>query len=778
MAQTIADLLVRIGADTSELRKQLNATKRQMNSAFGGAALDLSKGIVAGAAAAGAAIGGLGVYAVKLASQMENTKIAFTTMLGSAEKAGAFIKDLQNFAAKTPFEFKGLTESASQMMAYGIAAKDVIPTLTAVGNAVAAVGGGQDKIARVTTALGQMYAKGTVQAEEMRQLTEAGIPAWELLAKTLNTDVAGAMTMVSKRQVDAANGVAGLVSGMNERFAGMMEKQSKTVTGAFSNLMDGLEMVAISAGTKISQSLNLAGVLSGLAGQIDKVNQVIQGGGGIADVLKTLIPSELQPAIIAVAGALMGAMVPGLVAMATAAIAAVAPLAPFIAAGAALAVVVWALVDPIGAAKSIMDVFGVSAEKQGEVLAWLQDPIGKLTSAWDNLVGRLKSGAQSIIDSITGMVERVKQKFNDLKNALPSISLPSFGHAAGGLVRGYASGGRVHGPGSGTSDSVPAMLSNGEYVVRSAAVNRVGVGTLNAINNGQSFVGGGMSEGVGAGDLGGSVLAQLLSTPPDVLAEELDSKSMALEGFATKYGEVIATANAANESGIQSAKKWHDVIKDYAVDVGGKMGDCIADIITGQKSASQALRDFTKQLLQNAAQMLSRWIGVYLTFMAFGLGNPHAAAQAATQAVFGVTGRGGSSGGVSIGANSSGIFGVATGGYISGPGTGTSDSILARLSNGEYVMSSAAVDRIGTPLLDAMNRGDAVHYAGGGLVSVNNGGGSGPAAVSSAGPSVSLQISALDAASFGDFLSRGGLDTVKQALFEDNRQFASSVGVW
>ena len=79
---------------------------------------------------------------------------------------------------------------------------------------------------------------------------------------------------------------------------------------------------------------------------------------------------------------------------------------------------------------------------------------------------------------------------------------------------------------------------------------------------------------------------------------------------------------------------------------------------------------------------------------------------------------------------------------------------------------------------DAMNRGDAVHYAGGGLVSVNNGGGSGPAAVSSAGPSVSLQISALDAASFGDFLSRGGLDTVKQALFEDNRQFASSVGVW
>ena len=143
-------------------------------------------------------------------------------------------------------------------------------------------------------------------------------------------------------------------------------------------------------------------------------------------------------------------------------------------------------------------------------------------------------------------------------------------------------------------------------------------------------------------------------------------------------------------------------------------------------------------------------------YMAFGLGDSKAAAKAANAT----------------------MFGLATGGYVSGPGTGTSDSIPVRLSNGEYVMSAAAVNRIGTPLLDAMNRGDAIHYAGGGLVSVNNGGGSGPAAVSSAGPSVSLQISALDAASFGDFLSRGGLDTVKQALFEDNRQFASSVGVW
>ena len=764
MSQTIADLLVRIGADTSELQKKLNATKRQLNSAFGGPALDLSKGIVGGVAAAGAALGGLGVYAVKLASDMENTRVAFTTMLGSAEKAGAFIKDLQNFAARTPFEFKGLTESAQQMMAYGIEAKNVIPTLTAVGNAVAAVGGGQDKIARVTTALGQMYAKGTVQAEEMRQLTEAGIPAWQILAKTLGTDVAGAMDMVTKRQVDAQTGVANLVSGMNEKFGGMMEKQSKTVTGSFSNLMDGLEMAAISAGTKISESLNLAGVLSGLAAQVDKVNQVIQQGGGIGDVLKTLIPPELQPAIVAVAGAIIGAMVPGLVAMAAAGIAAVAPLAPFIAAGAALAVVIWALVDPIGAAKSIMDIFGVSAEKQGQVIEWLKDPIGHLTSAWDNLVERLRSGAQGIIDSIKNMVETVKQKFNDLKNSLPSISLPSFGFAAGGVVRGYASGGRVHGPGSGTSDSVPAMLSNGEYVVSAGAVSSVGTGFLNAVNSGRvsGFASGGSTGGVGVGgdeSIGAGVFAQLLSTSPEQLAAELEDKNLALQGFAANYSNAVGVANEANKSGTDSAKQWHDATVRYANNVGTSFGNCIYDIISGQKSAKEALQDFVKGLLQNAAQMLSKWVGIYLTYMAFGLGNSKAAAQAANATVFGIK--------------------AATGGYITGPGTGTSDSIPAMLSNGEYVISAAAVNRIGTPLLDAMNHGASVSYAGGGLVSAGRSDSEHGSAVGQDGvPPVSLQVSAVDAASFADFLDRGGLDKIKQALFEDNRRFASSAGVW
>jgi hypothetical protein len=60
------------------------------------------------------------------------------------------------------------------------------------------------------------------------------------------------------------------------------------------------------------------------------------------------------------------------------------------------------------------------------------------------------------------------------------------------------------------------------------------------------------------------------------------------------------------------------------------------------------------------------------------------------------------------------LKGHATGGLITGPGTGTSDSIIRRLSNGEYVLTANAVRTYGTDLLDQMNAGQLPAFAGGG----------------------------------------------------------------
>ena len=82
-----------------------------------------------GVMAAGVALGGLAAAGIKAASDYQQANIAFTTMLGSAEKSTAFLQEMRDFAAKTPFELPDLLTGARRLMAMGFAAEEVKPML-------------------------------------------------------------------------------------------------------------------------------------------------------------------------------------------------------------------------------------------------------------------------------------------------------------------------------------------------------------------------------------------------------------------------------------------------------------------------------------------------------------------------------------------------------------------------------------------------------------------------------------------------------------------------
>src|SRR5690349_12664723 len=90
--------------------------------------------------ALGVAFGAAGTYGVKVAADFQQTRIAFSGILGSAEEADKRLRELQQFAAGTPFEFAGLAESAQQLLAVGFTADDIIPTMTKLGNVAATLG--------------------------------------------------------------------------------------------------------------------------------------------------------------------------------------------------------------------------------------------------------------------------------------------------------------------------------------------------------------------------------------------------------------------------------------------------------------------------------------------------------------------------------------------------------------------------------------------------------------------------------------------------------------
>lgn len=230
--------LIRLSQSAMATGKALQSAGRSMQSLGSGMASvgdSLTSKITAPLATAAI---GVGAFALSTASAAETTEISFTTMLGSAEKAEDMMDTLADFAARTPFELSGLQDATRQLLAYGFTAEEVVPMLTAVGDATAALGTGQYGIEAVTRALGQMQTRGKVSAEEMLQLTEAGIPAWKYLAEAIGTDTAGAMEQVSKGAIDASTGIKALTDGMERDFGGMMESQSKTLAGLASNLVD------------------------------------------------------------------------------------------------------------------------------------------------------------------------------------------------------------------------------------------------------------------------------------------------------------------------------------------------------------------------------------------------------------------------------------------------------------------------------------------------------------------------------------------------------------
>lgn len=242
---SIAKLFVDIGLNTRQFKQGLKDTETALEkhkrklSAF---ASSLGTTMKFGALGAVTALGAIGIAVGKTGFEFndlqERSLNAFTTMLGSAKEAQVFIKELHEFAKKTPFEVAGLTETSQKLLAFGFEAKQIFPLLTSIGDAVSGLGGSPELLNRITIALGQIKAKGKVQAEEMLQLTEAGIPAWELLAEKIGVSIPEAMKMVTKGMVDSDTAIAALTEGMNERFGGLMEKQAQTFNGMLSTIKD------------------------------------------------------------------------------------------------------------------------------------------------------------------------------------------------------------------------------------------------------------------------------------------------------------------------------------------------------------------------------------------------------------------------------------------------------------------------------------------------------------------------------------------------------------
>jgi len=246
-------------------------------------AAGLKVGLGAALAGGGVALAA-GMKAVTSAADFEQTKVAFTTLIGDAAKAEQTLAQLRELGAKTPFEFPELADAGRKLIAFGEGSDTVAATLARIGDVSAGV---QAPVNEIAELYGKARVQGRLFAEDINQLTGRGIPIIGELAKQFGVSDSEVKKLVESGKVGFPNIERAFIDMTSQggKFTGMMEAQSKTTNGLFSTLKDTINEVFLTLGTPINdairplveQSIALAQKLAPLAAQAGtKIRDAVQ----------------------------------------------------------------------------------------------------------------------------------------------------------------------------------------------------------------------------------------------------------------------------------------------------------------------------------------------------------------------------------------------------------------------------------------------------------------------------------------------------------------------
>lgn len=206
-------------------------------------------------------------------SQFQQLEISFNTMLGSADKSKQLMDELIATAAKTPFDMSSITSGAKQLLAYGTEAKDVNKTLVQLGDIASGL---NIPLGDLVYLYGTTVAQGRMFTMDLRQFMGRGVPLAEELGKILHQNTTEVQESVSKGKVtsDIFKEAIANMTQAGGRFGGLMEQQSKTLEGQWSNIGDSIQQMFNEIGKK-SEGVFSSG-LSIISAMVENWQEVIK----------------------------------------------------------------------------------------------------------------------------------------------------------------------------------------------------------------------------------------------------------------------------------------------------------------------------------------------------------------------------------------------------------------------------------------------------------------------------------------------------------------------
>ena len=697
-----------IGKTTAEIKKSVKEMADADKGARGlASAFKLTEGfttafsVAIGSLAAniaGAAVSAMAELAsqvVTLGAQMQQSVAHMSAMTGSTASATEAYRALNDVYRNTNFQEEAVMNMGTQLMRMGYSAQNAAGLIQLCADAATGLGTGQQGAQQLVDAISRIQAVGELTNRQMQQLAMAGVNM-DAAFQSIGMNGEQAMKAIENGTLSSQEAIGALTEYLHQYDGKMAEVKDNTID-AWGDVTGNLSTMCAEIGSAIFDAFNQSEIVQKLIDFTQALVDMVRSDatGAFTDL------KEIASEVLDLIGGLLGAVLDIIKLIIIAVHDAYAAFRDF---GSQVVEAVRPAVDAVmalyNAVKAVMSSVGIGLHSE-------------VASSWRSTFGKNVDPEERV------------------KNATAYINTPVARSGGGGARSGGGGGGGSSAAAAakaareaqrkaeaemkaakkayedGYKDIFKAMQEDSRSILdmmlgdKDEAAQKIDeikeklLSDMDAIDKAAAM-------SINQEDM--IPLAAILKMSPEELQTQMDAKGQTLAQFIEDYKRGLAETAKTEIESMNTGNQWKNTMQGYAVSVADSMGEAMTDIITGTKSASEALADMAKGIIKNAVQILTKWLAVYAIFSAFpkALSNNMNATDMANYVVFGVG------------------KGYATGGYITGPGTGTSDSIPAMLSNGEYVLRSAAVDRIGVATLNRMN-----HFATGGYVG-NDGGGFGP----------------------------------------------------
>lgn len=213
--------------------------------------------------------------ALTFARNMETAAVSMEYFVDGADKAAkslAFLREMNEFAARTPFSTEQALEMSKYIQAVGISMNTSKSFLEVVTDAAAATGATEENLQRVIFALGQMQTKGRIANEEIRQLANANIPIYQILQEELNL-TGDQISNIGNYWIDADKAIVAILRGLEKRYDGAADRISDTMSGMIDTIADNSKIIAQAAGQGAYDGLK--NVMTGVRDMLDEYRDTV-----------------------------------------------------------------------------------------------------------------------------------------------------------------------------------------------------------------------------------------------------------------------------------------------------------------------------------------------------------------------------------------------------------------------------------------------------------------------------------------------------------------------